>query len=533
MLYFAALAALGGHDRWGRLGVPPASVKFLDLRNVIAAWQCARRAIAVLPVNPCDPYHRPADFPKIWLVPSFLGIGQGGAVALGVGIAVVFLVCAIFVVPAGASAWTGLAYAAALCSPAVMLGVERGNPDIVIFPLVLAAVLLTTRTRAGQILTGALLLFVTVLKLYPAFAAGYLVRRATRASLTVLAVVAACSLVYVLATYHYIHEMLSSIPQSNVLTYGVRRASEWFSALAIRVVHHFGSYRAWDVLLALVGIGLGWLLSRRLRLRAPADVSGSRRGARSRSLLGRRLRLRRVVRGLPQPRLPAGLPAADRAADRALDARAASGGAGHGAGAARDAVARRVDADAGAAAVPRLVDARHLGRAGRAVAHGGGDRPVRALRRLRRPGCSRPHPQHFTRSREEEQMAFIEQVTDEEATGRAREMLETDRAATGFVQNHVRAFASRPDVYDAWVQLRGAIAGPMDKRRYELATVAAAAEIHSSYCCLVHGKILADQFVDADAVCALVDGARRDEARRARRSPSSSWRGRSLRMPRR
>jgi uncharacterized peroxidase-related enzyme len=104
-------------------------------------------------------------------------------------------------------------------------------------------------------------------------------------------------------------------------------------------------------------------------------------------------------------------------------------------------------------------------------------------------------------------MAFIEQVTDEEATGRAREMLETDRAATGFVQNHVRAFASRPDVYDAWVQLRAAIAGPMDKRRYELATVAAAAEIHSSYCCLVHGKILADQFVDADAVCAVVGGA--------------------------
>ena len=104
-------------------------------------------------------------------------------------------------------------------------------------------------------------------------------------------------------------------------------------------------------------------------------------------------------------------------------------------------------------------------------------------------------------------MAFIEQVTDEEATGRAREMMETDRAATGFVQNHVRAFASRPDVYDAWVRLRAAIAGPMDKRRYELATVAAAAEIHSSYCCLVHGKILADQFVDAEAVCAVVGGA--------------------------
>jgi hypothetical protein len=267
LLYFVALAALGGHAHWGRLGVPPASVRFLDLRNVIAAWQCHARGIAVLPVNPCDPEHRPADFPQIWLQLSFLGIGQSGAVALGVGIAVVFLVCAIFVVPAGATVWTGVAYAAALCSPAVMLGVERGNPDIVIFPLVLGAVLLTTRTRAGQVLTGALLLFVTVLKLYPAFAAGYLVRRATRASLTVLAVVAACSLVYVVATYHYIHEMLSSIPQSSVLTYGVRRGSEWFSALAIRVVDHFGSYRAWDLVLALAGIGLGWLLSRRLRPR--------------------------------------------------------------------------------------------------------------------------------------------------------------------------------------------------------------------------------------------------------------------------
>jgi hypothetical protein len=107
----------------------------------------------VLPVNPCYPFHLPAYFPKIWLAPSFLGIGQGGAVALGVGIAVVFLVCAIFVVPAGASAWTGLAYAAALCSPAVMLGVERGNPDIVIFPRPCGRAA-HDATQAGQILTG-------------------------------------------------------------------------------------------------------------------------------------------------------------------------------------------------------------------------------------------------------------------------------------------------------------------------------------------------------------------------------------------
>ncbi len=40
-----------------------------------------------------------------------------------------------------------------------------------------------------------------------------------------------------------------------------------------------------------------------------------------------------------------------------------------------------------------------------------------------------------------------------------------------------RLFAQRPAVYEAWQQLRDAIAGEMDPRRYELATLAAAREL--------------------------------------------------------
>jgi uncharacterized peroxidase-related enzyme len=56
------------------------------------------------------------------------------------------------------------------------------------------------------------------------------------------------------------------------------------------------------------------------------------------------------------------------------------------------------------------------------------------------------------------------------------------------------AFAERPDVYAAWGQLRNAVMANMDQRRYELATLAAARRLRSSYCCLAHGKILADEF---------------------------------------
>src|SRR5881398_3176579 len=60
--------------------------------------------------------------------------------------------------------------------------------------------------------------------------------------------------------------------------------------------------------------------------------------------------------------------------------------------------------------------------------------------------------------------------------------------------NYERAFADRPDVYQAWVQLNGAIKAGMDERRYELATLAAARRLRSSYCSLAHGKVLLEQF---------------------------------------
>jgi alkylhydroperoxidase family enzyme len=60
--------------------------------------------------------------------------------------------------------------------------------------------------------------------------------------------------------------------------------------------------------------------------------------------------------------------------------------------------------------------------------------------------------------------------------------------------NYERAFAERPEVYAAWQQLNGAIKAGMDLRRYELATLAAAQRLRSSYCSLAHGKVLLEQF---------------------------------------
>jgi alkylhydroperoxidase family enzyme len=60
--------------------------------------------------------------------------------------------------------------------------------------------------------------------------------------------------------------------------------------------------------------------------------------------------------------------------------------------------------------------------------------------------------------------------------------------------NYERAFEERPEVYAAWVALNTAIKANMDLRRYELATLAAARRLRSSYCALAHGSVLVDRF---------------------------------------
>ena len=149
--YFALIAAIGGYTSWGRLGVPPEGNKnnlwFADLRSVTTAWECTRRHIAVLPVNSCDPWQRPANYPRIWLVPSLLGLGQGSTFVLGLVLAALFLVAALAVLPAAAGAGSGALYGAALCSPAVMLGVQRGNVDLAVFAVVVLAVMLSREYR--------------------------------------------------------------------------------------------------------------------------------------------------------------------------------------------------------------------------------------------------------------------------------------------------------------------------------------------------------------------------------------------------
>src|SRR5262249_17405255 len=100
-------------------------------------------------------------------------------------------------------------------------------------------------------------------------------------------------------------------------------------------------------------------------------------------------------------------------------------------------------------------------------------------------------------------MPYIPTVPPEEAAGPVKELYDKELADQGYVANYTRTFSRRPDVLAGWGALKNAITSGMDPRLYELATVAAATAIRSSYCSLVHGRILATSYCQPDEVVSL------------------------------
>jgi uncharacterized peroxidase-related enzyme len=108
----------------------------------------------------------------------------------------------------------------------------------------------------------------------------------------------------------------------------------------------------------------------------------------------------------------------------------------------------------------------------------------------------------------------------EEATveGDVAEWYQRQRDAWGYLPNYAAAFATRPDVAQAWNTLNNAIRGPMERRRFELATIAAARAYRSTYCMAAHCKFLRDACDDETtmrAIAADPSGASLDATDRA------------------
>lgn len=100
---------------------------------------------------------------------------------------------------------------------------------------------------------------------------------------------------------------------------------------------------------------------------------------------------------------------------------------------------------------------------------------------------------------------FIDPVTPESAVGLTAEIYETAEEELGFLPEFVQAFSHHPEAFTAWEHLITALYGGMDRRRCELATLAAARTMKSTCCAVAHGRTLKNRFFTSAEVIQIVN----------------------------
>lgn len=87
-------------------------------------------------------------------------------------------------------------------------------------------------------------------------------------------------------------------------------------------------------------------------------------------------------------------------------------------------------------------------------------------------------------------MSFIRTIPPEEASGAVRDLYARQQSRYGHVPNYAFVFCHRPRLMALWAALQSGIQSHMPPRRFELATIAAARALGSSYCALAHADAL-------------------------------------------
>jgi uncharacterized peroxidase-related enzyme len=98
---------------------------------------------------------------------------------------------------------------------------------------------------------------------------------------------------------------------------------------------------------------------------------------------------------------------------------------------------------------------------------------------------------------------FIDSVPEQAATGALADYYRVQRDHWGFLPNYTAAFSSRPDIAAIWNQLNATVREGMQRRRFEIATIAAARAFRSTYCAAAHSSFLRDVCNDETTMTAI------------------------------
>jgi hypothetical protein len=181
-------------------GATPFHFPFLDISAWLAVWECARQGIDVLPTNPCDVLQRPYASSPLWIAASDIPLGVSDTSVVGWTLDLLFIM-GLSLLPPPRRLLELLLVLAATLSTMVVFALERANPDVMLFLLVLLTGFFAEGRPFLRLLGYFIALTSALLKYYPIMALIIVFRERPRTFVSALLTISA-SLVFFVTMYH-------------------------------------------------------------------------------------------------------------------------------------------------------------------------------------------------------------------------------------------------------------------------------------------------------------------------------------------
>ncbi len=199
--------------------IPFAPHGFHDSRQF--AWAAEAHALGYDPLieNPVNPRGHQLNYPRIWHLLFNLGINESHTNLFGSVVVILFFIgIGIFWFSKKFDNLTYILLSILILSPAVMLGIERSNIELILFFILSLALTISYRSTISSLFV---FLFASVLKIYPVFGFIYLLKENKKKFWTLFLSAIGIFILYALLSFNDFYQVYSTTPKLVGSSFGI------------------------------------------------------------------------------------------------------------------------------------------------------------------------------------------------------------------------------------------------------------------------------------------------------------------------
>jgi len=242
----------GYEETWQLWGIPTETPPFKDFRLIPGSAESFRNGFEPSVNNPFDPNNRIFNYPAFWRLFFYTNITQDDTIWIA-STMIVFFFIGVMLFPQNLSIAGAIWMLFIVFSPASMLLYERGNADLIVFLLCAVAIY---ATGYSSNLTAGLIVFGSVVKMFPLFGITMLLKESKRKFIRLTLASVLFMAVYGLLTFKSQSSAWNTTMRGDGLSYGTFVFITRFNPNFQRYFPGFLSYDQWRLLFEALAVVL-------------------------------------------------------------------------------------------------------------------------------------------------------------------------------------------------------------------------------------------------------------------------------------